>query len=477
MVLSVAAFTIGAAVSLATSWLLVSRLERIGERLSFSEALLGIVAALAADAPEISAAISALTSHQQRIGAGVVLGSNVFNLAALLGLGAVVAGRIGLHRKVVILSGTVALSVALVTILVVSGVMPPSAGLGLAMAILVAYLFVLGTGGQRLPARWRAWLRSAVSEEELELEDAIRPSRGRWPDAIIAVAALGVVIVASVAMERAASSLGDHLGVPEIITGALVLAAVTSLPNAVAAVYLASRGRGAATLSTALNSNTLNVAAGLLLPGALLGLGHPSGQALLVTAWYAGLSLAVLVLAWRHRGLGRGAGAVIIAAYAAFTVSLVVSGYATSGDSLLVVGLAVMSFLILLTAMRPTAAKFAPDPGRASLIPQWTVRRLWTVSMITTAVIATADAATGHHVVLIGLLITGPCIALVTGTWLPTTIVGAWACGLAVVLGFPDGIWATTTHIAFIVAVTVVAVAAVAGSAVIGHARTSAWHG
>ena len=89
-----------------TSWLLVSRLERIGEWLGLSEALLGIVAALAADAPEITAAITALTSHQQRIGAGVVLGSNVFNLAALLGLGAVVAGRIGLHRRVVVLSGS-----------------------------------------------------------------------------------------------------------------------------------------------------------------------------------------------------------------------------------------------------------------------------------------------------------------------------------------------------------------------------------
>ncbi len=496
--LAMAAFAAGAAVSLVTSWLLVSRLERIGERLGFSEALLGIVAALAADAPEISSAISALTSHQQRIGAGVILGSNVFNLAALLGLAAVVAGRIGLDRKAVLLSGIVALSVALICVLVVGGTVPASAGLGLAVAVLAGYLFVLGTGAHRLPARWRAWLLSAVSEEEAELQDAIRPSRGRWPDAITAVVALGVVIVASVAMERAASSLGQRLRVPQIITGGLVLAAVTSLPNAVAALYLAGRGRGAATLSTALNSNTLNVVAGLLLPGALLGLGRPSGQALLVTAWYAGLSLAVLVLAWRDRGLGRREGAVIIAAYAAFTVSLVVSGNATSGDSVLVVGLGLLSFLVLLTAMRPAAARrardastqvslnghrprstpaAAPVPARASLVPQWPVRRLWAVSMITTAVVAAADAAAGHHVILIGLLIVGPCIALITGNWLPTTTAGAWACGLAVVLGLPDGIWATTTHVAFVAAVALVSVAAAAGSVVIGHARTSSWHG
>lgn len=472
--LPMAAFTVGAAISLVTSWLLVSRLERIGERLSFSEALLGIVAALAADAPEISAAISALTSHQQRIGAGVVLGSNVFNLAALLGLGAVVAGRIRLHRKVVLLSGAVALSVALVSVLVVGGAMPPSAGLGLAIAVIGAYVFVLGTGGQRLPARWRGWLRSAVSEEELELEDAIRPRRGRWPDAVAALAALGVVIIASVAMERAASSLGERLAVPEIITGGLVLAAVTSLPNAVAAVYLASRGRGAATLSTALNSNALNVAAGLLLPGALLGIGQRSGQALLVTAWYAGFSLMVLLLAWRHRGLGRRQGGVIIAAYAAFTASLVVSAYATSGDGGLVIGLGVLSFLILLVAMGPVGVA---NRGRASLVPKSPVVRVWAVSMITTAVIAATDAVTGHHVILIGLLIAGPCIALITGYWLPTTIAGGWSCGLAVVLGFPDGIWATTTHIAFVAAVAVVAIAAAAGSAVIGHVRTPTWHG
>jgi cation:H+ antiporter len=107
-----AAFLAGAVISLATSWLLVSRLERVGERLGLSEALLGLVAALAADAPEVTAAVTAMAGHQQRLGAGVVIGSNVFNLAALLGLGAVVAGRIRLHRRVVVLGGAVAMWVA-----------------------------------------------------------------------------------------------------------------------------------------------------------------------------------------------------------------------------------------------------------------------------------------------------------------------------------------------------------------------------
>jgi cation:H+ antiporter len=327
-VLAVTAFLAGAAVSLATSWLLVTRLERVGERLGLSEALLGMVAALAADSPEITSAVSAMASHQQRIGAGVVIGSNVFNLAALLGLGAVVARRIGLHRRVVLLGGTVAMWVAIVCLAVVGGGLPVAAGLVLTLAALALYLVLLGTEGRTtgpLPSRWAAWLRSAVTEEEVELEEAIRPIRGRWQDAVVAAVALAVVVVASVVMEQAAASLGRRYAVPEIVVGGLVLAAVTSLPNAVAAVYLAARGRGAATLSTALNSNTLNVVAGLLLPGALIGLGAPSGQAALVTVWYTALTLAVLALAYRHRGLSRRSGLLIIAAYAVFVLSVIAS--------------------------------------------------------------------------------------------------------------------------------------------------------
>ena len=309
--ISLAAFLIGAIVSLGTSWVLVSRLERVGERLGLSEALLGMVAALAADAPEITAAITALVHHQAIVGAGVVLGSNVFNLAALLGLGAVVAGHIRLHRKVVVFSGAVAMLVGAACLLSVGGQLSAGAGLAIVLAVLVPYVVLLGAhqrilGRLGLPTRWTAWITAAIVEEESELEEAIHPPRGTGADMVMAVSALVVVILASVAMERGASSLGVHFVVPEIIVGALVLAAVTSLPNAVSAIYLARRGRGAATLSTALNSNSLNVTVGLLLPAALIGLAKPSGLGRLVASWYVGLTALTVVLAYRGHGLRRG---------------------------------------------------------------------------------------------------------------------------------------------------------------------------
>jgi len=325
--LSYLAFALGALVSLGTSWVLVSRLERVGERFGLSEALLGMVAALAADAPEITAAVSSLLQHEQTIGAGVVLGSNVFNLAALLGLGAVVAGGIALHRRVVVLGGAIAVFIATVCVVTVADVIPLALGLVLVLVVLVAYAIVLGAHRRvltwaPLPPRWTTWLTAAILEEEVELEGAIHPRRGTRSDVVTAIGALVVVVVASVVMERGASTVGRHYGIAVIVIGGIVLAAVTSLPNAVAAVFLARKGRGAAALSTALNSNNINVAAGLLIPAAFLGLAQSSGSGLLVAGWYLGLTVVALVLAYVGRGLHRWAGWLIMAAYVAFVAVL-----------------------------------------------------------------------------------------------------------------------------------------------------------
>jgi cation:H+ antiporter len=323
-------FLLGAATSLLVSWLLVVSLERVGARFGFSESALGMLAALAADAPEITAAVTALARNDQRVGAGVVLGSNVFNLAALIGLSGVIAGQIALHRKVIELAGAVALWISAAALAVISGALAPFVGLLVVLCAFCPYLAILAISHQRLasvrlPASWRSWLLAAVSEEEMELEVAIRPRRGNARDALIAGGAILLVVGASVAMERSASELGAHIGVASIVVGALVLAAVTSLPNAVAAAYLARRGRGAAVLSTSLNSNALNILVGLLIPTVILGIGAPSSQTTFVASSALAMTALALGLSYLNSGLRRAAGLTLMTAYAAFAAVLLAS--------------------------------------------------------------------------------------------------------------------------------------------------------
>ncbi len=229
--------------------------------------------ALAADSPEVSSAVTAYVRGNASLGAGVVVGSNAFNLAALLGLGAVVAGRIALHRRVILFEGAVALAIAGLAVATIAGLAEPSVCTALMIAILIPYVVLSALPPERrpripLPQSWRAWLAGAVAEEELELLTAIMPARDVG-DGVVAAVTVPAVVAASALMEGAASSLGSRHGVPDIVTAASVLAAITSLPNAVAAVYLARRGRGPAAFSVALNSNTVNVLVGLMIPAVI----------------------------------------------------------------------------------------------------------------------------------------------------------------------------------------------------------------
>ena len=241
-------FLVGALVSLGASAVLVANIERVAARLGLAEAILGLIAAIAADGPEISSATAALIRGQHSIGAGVVFGSNLFNLAALLGLSALIAGRVALHRSVVLFGGAMALWAAGVSVIAMVGAVTAPIALVLVLVVFIPYVVVSALsarrlGRLRLPRSWVRWLSHAVLDEETELRPALHPSAGGWRNAAAAGAALAVVIVASVGMEQAASDLGDHFAIPGIVVGGVVLAAVTSLPNAVAAVYLAVRGR------------------------------------------------------------------------------------------------------------------------------------------------------------------------------------------------------------------------------------------
>jgi cation:H+ antiporter len=468
-------FAVAAAVSLAASWLLVSRLERLAGRAGLPDVWLGLVAALAADAPEITSAVVALARGQASVGTGVVTGSNVFNLAALLGLAAVTAGPVAFHRRVVLAAGGPGLWVAGACLATVAGLVSPAAGLVLAAAVLVPGTAVLGMSLARLrriglPDSWAAWLAEAGREEGAELEEAVRARPGAWPDAVTAAAALAAVVGASTVMELAATAVGARYAVPEIVTGGLVLAAVTSLPNAVSAVYLARRGRGAAVLSIALNSNAINVVAGLLIPAALTGLGPPSGQDVLVAAWYAGLTLLALALAFRGRGLSRLPGAVIIAGYLAFAAALAVS-IAQHGvhpaAALIPAGVTAAAGTALL-ARRPGAGN---GGRRDSLVPGWSTRRVTVLSVALCGVIAATDAASGPHLILIGLLICGPCCALLTARWAPTAAVGCLALALGIALGIPDQIFATQVQYAFLGAIVTVSAAATASAVILQRRR------
>lgn len=320
-------FALSAVAGLAAGLVLVKRLEVIGDRLRITPALLGLVVALAADAPEITASLTALLHHQPAVSTGVVLGSNGFNLAALLGLGAITAGGASWARPVMVLEGTTALWLVLMAVLAVTHVLSPTAGLAGALVVFGPYLVLAGLRPDRrrrlwLPGPIRRWLCLAVAEEESDLGLGREVPASSSRDGPVALVAVAAVIAASEVMERSASAIGRHLDLSAAVIGGVVLAAVTSLPNAVAGVYLARRGRSAALLSEAFNSNALNILAGLLIPSVIFGAGAVTSAGTLTAAWALGLTAVVVAAGLVLGRFTPVAGTALIGLYLAFAVIL-----------------------------------------------------------------------------------------------------------------------------------------------------------
>jgi cation:H+ antiporter len=308
-----------------SSAVLSKRLDQVGLWLGFSAGLSGLVTALAADSPEIASAITALRSGQSDLGLGVIFGSNIFNLAALLGLGALVAGRISCARETLLLNAGVAIGI---TLLVMAqrlyGLSTLATGL-LITAVMIPYLAISAlkpTQVRRLnlPSGVSKWVSSAVGATAIDTTAGPSPGAPSWADVAAILPLLAMIVLASMGLVRAASALGGRLGWSEVTIGALVIASLTGIPNLIAALRLALQGRGAAVVSETNNSNSLNLIVGAYLPTLFVSPGDPSALARLSMWWLAGASVLSAALFLPKRRLDRFGGSMIVISWVGFAV-------------------------------------------------------------------------------------------------------------------------------------------------------------
>jgi len=290
-------FVVSLAATLYAAAVFAERLDHLGERLGLPEGLLGLLTAAGADAPELATAIAALATGAKSAGFGVVVGSNVFNIGAMIGVSALLSGNVRIQRDALALEGGVALGVTLVVVLLVFGVLPAWAAVTLALLFLIPYAAVA--------------LRRELG--------ARRHPEGVDIRAVLLIPpALAVIVLGSIGMVHTGLRLGRAVGMPNVLVGVLVLAVVTSLPNAYTGIRLGLARRGAALVSETMNSNTINLVGGLAIPALFVTVAGGSGLERADAVWLiAATALALAVLAPR-RGMGRAGGMLLVASWIVF---------------------------------------------------------------------------------------------------------------------------------------------------------------
>jgi cation:H+ antiporter len=301
------------------------RLDRLGAKFGLPEVLIGLLTAIAADGPEVSAALVALFKGSHEASVGVIVGSNAFNLAAMVGISALLVGQVRVRRETLILEGTVGLAVTATVISLLLGWLSAALAVALIACILMPYL-ALVVGGHRLAARLRlGWLADRVIDQAVDEGEHRDSSHARPHFAThrqVALMALDIVLIVagSIGMVQAALSLGERWGIRPALVGVLVLGPLTSLPNAFTGVRLGLARRGAALVTETLNSNTINLVAGVALPSLFVTLAARSATDRVDLGLLAAVTVATLALLSNRNGMGRLGGAIIVVMYAAFVV-------------------------------------------------------------------------------------------------------------------------------------------------------------
>ena len=306
--LAVPLFLVSLAVTLAAARLFARRLDRLGVHFGLPEAVIGLLTALAADGPEISTALVALIKGAHGVSVGVLVGSNVFNLAAMLGVSALIVGSVVVPGDVLALEGAAEVLVLGIVSALLLGWLPSAVAAVLVAVVLIPYVLKL----VRAP-------HAAVAPEREE--PGGDPARH-----LVAIVALDVplIVAGSFGMVEAALALGSHWGISNALLGVLVLGPLTSIPNAVTAIRLGVARRGAALVSEAFNSNSINLVFGVVVPALFVAVAARSSLAKVNVAWLAAITAVCLVLMGRRAGMGRRGGAVLIAIYAGFVVAQLV---------------------------------------------------------------------------------------------------------------------------------------------------------
>ncbi|MBI5235740.1 MAG: calcium/sodium antiporter [Deltaproteobacteria bacterium] len=269
-----------------------------------SPAIIGVtVAAFATSSPELSVSINSAIAGTPQLGLGDVLGSNVVNVALILGLALTISG-IQCPQDSVRRDFPVALLVFVITgVLILDGTISRFDG---------ALLLVI----------FSVWLVAVLVEANKQRNNAKEAvgKRTGWTAAALCVVGLAFLFVAGRLIVSGAIGVAAAYGMDEFIIGATIVAVGTSVPELATTIVAKLRGEDEMGLGTILGSNIFN---GLFIV-AIAAVIHP------ITVdprsvWAAlafGLSATALTFPTRKGFIQRWRGTVLLALYAAYLAAI-----------------------------------------------------------------------------------------------------------------------------------------------------------
>lgn len=305
-----------AALYFGAEWL-VRGSARLARSYGVSTLVVGLtVVSFGSSAPELLVGIVASVRGASDVVLGNVIGSNVLNIALILGVAAL-------------------LQPMRVELRLLSREAPLMVGVSLLLVILALDFRIGRVDGAVLLSGFVAYLwfvlRAAQTEtvpvtaeyESFEIAEALAPGPdGRLRDIGLTIVGLLALAAGAHALVTSAVFFARLLGVTEVVIGLTIVALGTSLPELATSVVAALRGEPDIALGNAVGSNIFNILSILGISTLIRPINVSLDLLQFELPVMVGIAFALLPLAWRGKRLGRLSGALLLSSYVAFTAGL-----------------------------------------------------------------------------------------------------------------------------------------------------------
>jgi cation:H+ antiporter len=302
--------------------LLVDSVVRLARRFGLSELVIGLtVVAAGTSTPELVVSADAALKGFGAIAVGNVVGSNIYNLAFILGVVSLVR-VVPIERSLVHRDGVALVASTLVGAGVLSDLTVSRVEGALLVALLVAYTGdLLRTSTPTTDGGTEAASSTAVATDagvdamgrETVIPTALTERvsfRGR--DAVLLVVGLAVVLVSGDLMVSAASTLARDAGISESVIGGTIVAAGTSTPEFAVSLVAIGQGRLGVSVGNVVGSNVFNLLGIMGVAAVVRPLSFPP-VVLESVAWLLVVTVVMVAALWTGRQLSRPEGALFAA--------------------------------------------------------------------------------------------------------------------------------------------------------------------
>lgn len=259
------------------------------------------IVAFGTSSPELVVSIKAAFNGFGDIAVGNVVGSNIFNIAVILGFAALVR-PLKVKDQILRTDTPIMIAVSLLLVLFLRDRMITRPEAAILAAGIIAYMI----------------LSVHLSRKEAASADIpAKTGKSLFLDLLFVVGGLGMLIAGSNFLVNGTVKLATYLGVSQAVIGLTIVAAGTSLPELATSVVAGIRGEDDIAIGNIIGSNIFNILC-ILGVAPFFGQVKTGGIQVLDLGFMLGTAALLLPLMWSRLRIGRAEGVILVLLYGSY---------------------------------------------------------------------------------------------------------------------------------------------------------------